>query len=130
MHLWPCCYISDAVRFRKLIRGTDIGWGCRAAAAKCDHDLTFYLAIVTFCLSYILETVRCRNLILYGLLIGGCRCAMPWCNMYLTFDLAVVTLTFKIMFRQYLGNHKSRKVMCSRDIALVGGAGVQSHCLT
>ena len=33
-------------------------------------------------------------------------CAVSWFDLDLTFDLAVVTLTYKILSRLYLRNHK------------------------
>ena len=48
---------------------------------------------------------------------------MSWCDFDLTFDLAVMTLTFKILFRLYLGNFKVQEVL-GRDIGL-GGIDVQ-----
>ena len=45
----PGC-ISETVRCRKLIRGRDIGWGCRCATSWSDLDLTFDLAVVTLSL--------------------------------------------------------------------------------
>ena len=50
------------------------------------------------------ETVRCRKLIL-GRDIE-CRCATSWCDLDLTFNLSVVTLTYKVLFRLYLGHCK------------------------
>ena len=41
-----------------------------------------------------------------GTLVRGCRCATSWCDLDLTVDLAAVTLTYKILSRLYLGNHK------------------------
>ena len=49
---------------------------------------------------------RCKMLI-HGRDIGGrCRCATSWCDLDLTFDLTIVTLTYKILSRLHLGNHK------------------------
>ena len=61
------------------------------------------------CPGYILATVRCKKLTVVTL-VGGCRCDLD-----LTFDLVVVTLTYKILFRLYLGNCKVGEVD-SRDI--------------
>ena len=57
------------------------------------------------CLRCISETVRCRKLIL-GTDIGlrGVELHSHGVTLVSTFDLAVVTLTYKIMFRLYLGN--------------------------
>ena len=42
--------------------------------------------------------------------MGDCIGATSWCDLDLTCDLAVVTLTFKILSRLYLGNHKVLEV--------------------
>ena len=42
--------ISETVKGRKLIPGTDIGWGCRCATSYCDLDLNFDRAPVTLSL--------------------------------------------------------------------------------
>ena len=44
------------------------------------------------------------------ILVRGCRCATSWCDLDLTFDLAVVALTYKILSRLYLRNHKVQEV--------------------
>ena len=41
-----------------------------------------------------------------GTLVRGCRCATSWCDLDVIFVVAVVTLTFKVLSRLYLGNHK------------------------
>ena len=41
-----------------------------------------------------------------GTLVRECRCATSWSDLDLTFNLAVVTLTYKILFRLYLGDCK------------------------
>ena len=50
------------MRFRKLIFGTDIGWGSRRDASCCDLDLTFELAVVP-------STFE----ILFSLFLGNCK---------------------------------------------------------
>ena len=40
--------ITEAVRCRNFILSGDIDWGCRCAAAWCDLDLLFDLAVVSF----------------------------------------------------------------------------------
>ena len=55
----PGC-ISETVRCRKFILGSDIGWGCWCAASWSDLDLTFGLAIVTLTFK-ILSGLYLRN---------------------------------------------------------------------
>ena len=37
---------------------------------------------------------------------GGCWCAISWCAFDLIFGFALMTLSFKILYRLYLGKHK------------------------
>ena len=43
-------FISETMRYKMLILGKDIHWGCRCAVSWCDLDLSFELAIVTWSL--------------------------------------------------------------------------------
>ena len=62
------------------------------------------------CPAYISETLRCRKLKLGRDIGWGCKYATLWCDVDLTFGLAIVTLTFKILSRLYLRNHKVLEV--------------------
>ena len=52
--------ISETVRYRKLILGRDIGWGCRCGILWCDLDVIFVIAVVTVSLK-ILTGLYLRN---------------------------------------------------------------------
>ena len=99
----PGC-ILETIRYRKLILGRDIGWGCRCAVSWCDLDLTFDLAVVT----YISETVRCRKLILGREIGWGSSCATLWCYLDLTFDV-ILTMSFKILAGLCLDSIRCRR---------------------
>ena len=63
----------------------------------------------TFKILFVL-CLRCRKLRLGRDIGWGCMCAMSWSDLNLNFDLAIVTLTFKILCRLCLGNHKVQEV--------------------
>ena len=46
--------ISETIRYRKLILGRDVVWGCRCEMSWCDLDLTFAFAVVTLSLKILL----------------------------------------------------------------------------
>ena len=39
---------SETVTYKMLLLDRDIGWSCRYALTRCELDLTFDLAIMTF----------------------------------------------------------------------------------
>ena len=57
MSRWPqkVCLgsVSETIRCKMLILGSDIGWGYKSAMLWCDLDLTVDLAIVTLILKIV-----------------------------------------------------------------------------
>ena len=51
-------------------------------------------------------------------------CATSCCDLHLTFAHAVMPLTFKILSRLHLGNHKVKKLMLSQGHWLAGVGGM------
>ena len=62
-------------------------------------------------------------------MIAECRCAPSWCNLDLTCSLPIVTLTFKILSRLYLKNHKVQEVETWSG-RRYGGVGVYHYGVT